>query len=395
MANNVIKRTWNQNKMVCIEDLSGMAFQSESGGHTFEISGTNDSGTAVSLSGTVEARFLRADNVKVTIAGTISNGKASVTLTSNCYTVAGRFSLTIFVTSDSQKVAVYSAVGNVVVTDGVSSGTVPPLVTDSIQTGSMTASGDVTVNGVLDVISRRCYAWLSSPGWYRVMELTGSNIYEAEGAGGFIVDFNIVRNVDTANNEAHKISLMATLNNIKFINEQSVSNILGITKIRTTHSGSNLFVDVYYGLYTGNTVTVAFNVTCLGGEEGKFNSQPFTSVDPSPAGETVLSEYTFIGTSAGKNVFTPSHGTSTFGGCWYSRNGEYVTVHVGLTGITANTNHIIGTLPVGYRPVSQCCSAGSSATYEQLAHLYVRENGDIEIWSPNTAASLDATFMWR
>ena len=59
MANNVIKRTWNQNKMVCIEDLSGMAFQSESGGHTFEISGTNDSGTAVSLSGTVEARFLR------------------------------------------------------------------------------------------------------------------------------------------------------------------------------------------------------------------------------------------------------------------------------------------------------------------------------------------------
>lgn len=258
-------------------------------------------------------------------------------------------------------------------------------------------TGNLTVNGVLDVTPRRCYATLSSAGWYRVLKLTGSNNYESEGAGGFIVDFSITRNVDTANNEAHKISLMATWGNIKFINEQSVSNVLGITKIRTTNSGSNLFVDVYYGMSTGNTVTVAFNVTCYDGDEGKFASQPFTGVDPSPAGETVLAEreYTFIETSGAKNTFTPSHGTSAFGGCWYSRNGEYVTVHVGLTDITANTNHIIGTLPVGYRPVSQCCSAGSSGTYEQLAHLYVRENGDIDIWSPNTVASLDATFMWR
>lgn len=312
MANNVIKRTWNQNKMVCIEDLSGMAFQSESGGHTFEISGTNDSGTSVSLSGTVEARFLRADNVKVTIAGTISSGKASVTLTSNCYTVAGRFSLTIFVTSDSQKVAVYSAVGNVAVTDGVSSGTVPPLVTDNIQTGSMTASGDVTVNGVLDVTSRRCYAALSSAGWYRVMKMTGSNTGEAAGAGGFVVDFNIVRNVDTANNEAHKISLMATWNNVKFVNEQSVSNTLGITKIRTTNIGSNLYVDVYYGLSTQNTVTVAFDVTCRGGDQSKFNSQPFTSIAASPSGETVLTEYTFAANSeSGRSFYAGSFSGSS------------------------------------------------------------------------------------
>ena len=272
--------------------------------------------------------------------------------------------------------------------DGIGFGSIPP-------GPGLYCDWNATFNGVLDVTPRRCYATLSSARWYRVLKLTGSNIYDAEGAGGFIVDFNIVRNVDTSDNEAHKISLMATWNNIKFINEQSVSNALGITKIRTTNSGSNLYVDIYYGLSTQNTVTVAFNVTCLGGDEGKFNSQPLTSVDPSPSGETVLSEYTFIGTSAGKNVFTPSHGASAFGGCWYSRSGEYVTVHVGLTGITANTNHIIGTLPVGYRPVSQCCSAGSSETYEQQAHLYVRENGDIDIWSPNTMASLDATFMWR
>ena len=175
--------------------------------------------------------------------------------------------------------------------------------------GSATFDSGVTISGVLDVTPRRCEATLSSPGWYRVMKLTGSNIYESDGAGGFIVDFNIVRNVDTANNEAHKISLMATWSNIKFINEQSVSNTLGITKIRTTNSGSNLYVDIYYGLSTQNTVTVAFDVTCRGGDEGKFNSQPLTSVGPSPSGETVLTEYTFA-TITGMRVVNAESSTS-------------------------------------------------------------------------------------
>ena len=37
MANNIIRRKWNQNALVSIEDLSGSVFQAESGGHTFEI----------------------------------------------------------------------------------------------------------------------------------------------------------------------------------------------------------------------------------------------------------------------------------------------------------------------------------------------------------------------
>ena len=164
-------------------------------------------------------------------------------------------------------------------------------VIDSFDVSGSTSLQNTTVNGVLDVTPRRCYATLSSPGWYRVMKMTGRNIYEAEGGGGFIVDFNIVRNVDTSNNEAHKISLIATWNNIKFINERSVSNTLGITKIRVTNTGSTLYVDVYYALSTQNTVTVAFNVTCRGGDESKFNSQPLTSVAASPSGETVLTEY--------------------------------------------------------------------------------------------------------
>ena len=116
--NNIIKRVWNQNRMVNIEDLSGMAFQAEDGGHTFEISGVNDAGETVELSGTVSGVFMRPDLADIAIVGSATDGVVSVTLPADCYAVNGRFALTIFVTSDSQKVAVYAAVGTVTRTSG-------------------------------------------------------------------------------------------------------------------------------------------------------------------------------------------------------------------------------------------------------------------------------------
>lgn len=118
MANNIIKRIWNQNKMVNIEALQGMAFQAEDGGHTFEISGVDDSGATVSLSGTVAGVFRRPDNADIALTGAASDGKVSVTLTEDCYAVPGRFGLTIFVTADSKKTAVYAAIGTVSSTSG-------------------------------------------------------------------------------------------------------------------------------------------------------------------------------------------------------------------------------------------------------------------------------------
>lgn len=111
--NNIIKRVWNQNKLVNIEDLTGMAFQAEDGGHTFQISGVDDTGTAVELSGTVAGVFVRPDNADIALTGSASGGVVSVTLDEDCYAVPGRFGLTIFVTSDDQKVAVYACVGTV------------------------------------------------------------------------------------------------------------------------------------------------------------------------------------------------------------------------------------------------------------------------------------------
>ena len=131
--NNIIKRTWNQNRMVTIEDLRGMAFQAESGGHTFEISGINDANEAVSLSGTVAGVFMRPDGADVALTGTASDGVVSVTLSDACYAVAGRFGLYIFVTSDSKKTCVYACIGTVAQTSyGTVAGDTPQDVVDLI-----------------------------------------------------------------------------------------------------------------------------------------------------------------------------------------------------------------------------------------------------------------------
>ena len=116
--NNIIKRVWNQNRMVNIEDLSGAAFQAEDGGHTFQISGIDDTGAAVALTGTVAGVFRRPDNADIALTGVASGGVASVTLTDDCYSVPGRFGLTIFVTAGGQKTAVYAAIGTVSSTSG-------------------------------------------------------------------------------------------------------------------------------------------------------------------------------------------------------------------------------------------------------------------------------------
>ena len=116
--NNIIKRVWNQNKMVNTEDLTGMAFQAESGGHTFQISGIDDTGAAVALSGTVAGVFRRPDNADIALTGSASEGVVSVTLTEDCYAVPGRFGLVVFLTSSGQKTALYACVGTVANTSG-------------------------------------------------------------------------------------------------------------------------------------------------------------------------------------------------------------------------------------------------------------------------------------
>ena len=126
---NIIKRVWNQNKMVLIEDLKGMAFQAEAEGHTFEISGIDDDGNPVTFSGTPSGVFLRPDNTDVALTCSISGGKIYATFPATCYSVPGRFGLTIYITTDGATTAVYAAIGTVALT---TSGTIAPTATDDV-----------------------------------------------------------------------------------------------------------------------------------------------------------------------------------------------------------------------------------------------------------------------
>lgn len=344
--NTVIKRAWNKNRLVKVEDLTGMTFQAESGGHTFEISGVDDTGASVSLSGTVEARFLRADNAEIIISGTVSSGKASVTLSAACYAIPGRFLLTVYVTSGGQKVAVYAATGSVVATSGTAGGSIPPLVTDSI------IAGDATVNGVLDVTPRRCYANLSSAGWYRVFNVTAGL---GRAGSAFSIVLHIGRSFDQDNNELHTVTLLANYNNQEFSSEVSNSNSLGITKVRYTADGSNNgHIDIYYDLTAENLVYVDFDVHCRPEKAYliRYNSVTPTAVADSPSGETVLTEYTFAANTMQQSVTIPSSQFSSGNGTIWGSESNVKLVwdnkKVVMTGFIFIQNPAVGVLQVDF-----------------------------------------------
>ena len=164
--NNIIKRKWNQNSMVIIEDLQGMAFQDESGGHTFQISGIDGEGNTVALSGTPAGVMLRSDGQDVTLTCSVSGGVVSATLPANAYSVPGRFGLTIFLTSDGQKTAIYAAVGTVGKT---SSGTVaPPAGSDVVTLVNAIATAVATIPASYTDLMASVAPTYSSSGLYAV-----------------------------------------------------------------------------------------------------------------------------------------------------------------------------------------------------------------------------------
>lgn len=148
--NNIIKRTWKQSGMVYIEDLRGAAFTAENGGHTFQISGEDETGATIALSGTVTGTFVRSDMTTVAISGSATGGVVSLTLSAECYGISGRFGLTIFLTSDGQKTAVYSCVGDVAMS------------------GTSQVSPGVTAD-VVDLINRINTAVATIPASYAVL----------------------------------------------------------------------------------------------------------------------------------------------------------------------------------------------------------------------------------
>ena len=203
-------------------------------------------------------------------------------------------------------------------------------------------------HGVVDVVQRRCYATLSSAGWYRAIKFSAINEYDLRGADGSIIDIYLSRIYNYTDNEAHKISLLRTYNNNKFVSENSVSNSLGIDGIRLTiHDGGSddryAYIDIHYSLTTENPVAVHFNVYSTKFVAGndytdKWFAEPLQSVVNSPSGETVLTEYTFAENTAGTASLTAvtSRGAITSGEAVYV--GRMIHLNFIFTASTTATN---------------------------------------------------------
>lgn len=160
---------------------------------------------------------------------------------------------------------------------------------------------DLSVNGTLDVTPRRCYATLSSPGWYRVCAIRYTFYGEAIGAAGGILRFAITDSYASYPNDAHTIDLLIAHNKVTFVNEASAANgYPEVDKIRYTFTEASPYygyVDIHY-LGRGGTTYIGISFDYKGialNRQANVVAQNLQSVAASPSGETVLTEYTFAG----------------------------------------------------------------------------------------------------
>ena len=155
MAVIKISRTVALDAPILTEALHGTLFTTEGGAHEFTINCTQG-GAAVTLSGTVTAKFIREETGDTILcAGSLSSGAAKVTLPADCYHRSGRFSLTIFVTSGSVATVIYSCTGTVkAAEDGtlIDEGTITPSYEEILQqlAGKVSKGGD-TMTGDLSI----------------------------------------------------------------------------------------------------------------------------------------------------------------------------------------------------------------------------------------------------
>lgn len=260
-------------------------------------------------------------------------------------------------------------------------------------------SKDVTVGGVLDVVNRHCSATLSSAGWYRVFLYSSTNDDELAGGKSANIRITITREGIAGNsfrNEVHFIDFSLAYGSYIFSNETSVTQSFAIDKIRygydlTNHFG---FIDIHCKRNDSNPITVSFNVATDLETQGEMASVEPYSVADAPSGETVVATYVFaVNTEIPRQTFSPTAGAAyaDFGGCWYAREGKHCHVHVGISGLTANTGTSVYTLPSDMRPPTLVLALGIS-DYLSPARIIVWANGLVEVLTTTTSALIDIDY---
>lgn len=257
--------------------------------------------------------------------------------------------------------------------------------------GSATFDGGVTIGDVLSVTNRRAAVNSASAGWHRVLEFAPNTATHRLGRAGLIIAFDITR-FSTAN-ETHKVSLSLIETNARFMGEESNSNTQLIDKIRYIYDNSKGYVDIHFSSSLSSYVAVDYQVSgCGAGYLAKVHTMNLADVADSPSGETVLTEYTFSSnTDIVPTTFTPSSGSSysTYSGCFYERKNGLTHVHIGVSGLTANTNTVVYTLPSDVMPSTRIASAGIGGTLPLTSAGQINTSGVIYVSSTGTYAMLD------
>ena len=100
-------------------------------------------------------------------------------------------------------------------------------------------------------------------------------------------------------------------------------------------------------------------------------------------------------TDLGKTTWTPTSGSSYtyYGGCYYEKYGRVVHVHIGVSGLSANAQTQIYTLPNGYIPSSLIVAHGTSGTWDGLAYAEIATTGVVNVRSKGTYCCADLTYL--
>lgn len=100
-------------------------------------------------------------------------------------------------------------------------------------------------------------------------------------------------------------------------------------------------------------------------------------------------------TSLGKKTWTPISGSSysNYGGCYYEKYGRVVHVHVGVSGLTANTATVIYTLPSGYRPSTTVFAHGTGGSWNNIGYVEIYADGRISVRSQGAYCGADITYL--
>lgn len=344
------------------------SYRSNSSGAQASIDGTYIHSTAVFSYSAVGSNSLSVKKIEYKLHTTSSwtTGVSSATSGTGYTFGGGNIAIT---SSYDVKCTVTDSLGN----SGTYTVLVPPIVGFAVglnndrarfggpvEKAGLQVDWDAEFNGVVDVTPRRCYATLSSEGWYRVCSISFNSYDEAIGALGGILRFAITDTYASYPNDAHTIDLLLAHNKVTFLNEASAAGYLEIDKIRYTFTEASPYygyVDIHFLGRGGTTyVGISFDYTVVGlDRQERAVAQNLQSVAASPSGETVLTEYTF-------SANTYYHDDSVTSGVRHivDRRGDFVTVTIESAG--AGINCPAGQYTTVYTLPSDLAPSGSVYT---------------------------------